>query len=320
MKGNDVKKVQSKLNEKISSGLSVDGSFGQGTETSVRTFQQRNSLSIDGVVGQNTWNKLMETSSGGGNENINNLLVFSTFSTKKHDKDGVFADDLKYGDYSKEKILKIHKLFEGDFYHTEKELFYLWELMALKIFSVGDLEPVVIDVIKHFKEGSGSDYRNKILTNHVADHKSTKDFIEPIKAKLIELLKKSKGNLKALEYDRNNLSELANYVQKNLTPPVFNDFSDIFAGGLTFLIHDTWSNKVEVTNYSVQGNTFKGNIHYTIYDHFGLDRNDVDASKPYVILQGFRAWFMLQRYDGFNKKYKPFCTVMEIDIPFEGQF
>ncbi|MGL5066618.1 MAG: N-acetylmuramoyl-L-alanine amidase [Sarcina sp.] len=39
MKGADVKKVQSKLNEKISSGLSVDGSFGQGTETSVRTFQ-----------------------------------------------------------------------------------------------------------------------------------------------------------------------------------------------------------------------------------------------------------------------------------------
>ena len=39
--------------------LTVDGIFGSGTETAVRTFQQRNSISVDGIVGPNTWKYLL---------------------------------------------------------------------------------------------------------------------------------------------------------------------------------------------------------------------------------------------------------------------
>ena len=38
----------------------VDGIFGTQTENAVRTFQEQNGLTIDGIVGPNTWSKLSE--------------------------------------------------------------------------------------------------------------------------------------------------------------------------------------------------------------------------------------------------------------------
>ena len=39
--------------------LIVDGDFGSRTQSAVRTFQQANSLSVDGFVGRNTWRTLL---------------------------------------------------------------------------------------------------------------------------------------------------------------------------------------------------------------------------------------------------------------------
>ena len=39
--------------------LSVDGIFGSRTESAVRQFQQNNGLSVDGIVGPNTWKTLL---------------------------------------------------------------------------------------------------------------------------------------------------------------------------------------------------------------------------------------------------------------------
>ena len=36
-------------------GINADGRFGPGTDAAVRTFQRRNGLSVDGIVGQKTW-------------------------------------------------------------------------------------------------------------------------------------------------------------------------------------------------------------------------------------------------------------------------
>lgn len=54
-KGEDVKKLQESL------GLSADGIFGQGTARAVKKWQIDNDLIPDGIVGQDTWNKMFGT-------------------------------------------------------------------------------------------------------------------------------------------------------------------------------------------------------------------------------------------------------------------
>lgn len=55
--GDEVKKLQKALNEKGYS-LDVDGKFGAKTQSAVKAYQQKNGLSVDGIVGKNTWNSL----------------------------------------------------------------------------------------------------------------------------------------------------------------------------------------------------------------------------------------------------------------------
>jgi len=52
-KGEDVKKLQENL------GLNADGDFGLKTETAVKSFQTKNGLTPDGVVGPKTWETIM---------------------------------------------------------------------------------------------------------------------------------------------------------------------------------------------------------------------------------------------------------------------
>jgi N-acetylmuramoyl-L-alanine amidase len=63
-RGEDVRDVQQRL---VSLGARVDpteleGIFGPGTESAVRAFQQRRGLLVDGRVGAETWNELVEAS------------------------------------------------------------------------------------------------------------------------------------------------------------------------------------------------------------------------------------------------------------------
>lgn len=60
-KGSDVTTLQTKLNEFGNYGLVADGIFGAKTETAVKDFQKKKGLSVDGIVGPKTWEKLLGT-------------------------------------------------------------------------------------------------------------------------------------------------------------------------------------------------------------------------------------------------------------------
>lgn len=55
--GEDVKKLQEELN-KHGYKLDVDGQFGSKTQSAVKDYQKKNNLSVDGIVGVNTWGSL----------------------------------------------------------------------------------------------------------------------------------------------------------------------------------------------------------------------------------------------------------------------
>ena len=57
--GNITKLLQEKLVKLGYSTNGVDGIFGSGTYSAVREFQKTRGLSADGIVGQNTWRKLL---------------------------------------------------------------------------------------------------------------------------------------------------------------------------------------------------------------------------------------------------------------------
>ena len=58
-RGNITKLLQEKLVKLGYNTNGVDGIFGSGTYSAVREFQKTRGISIDGVVGQNTWRKLL---------------------------------------------------------------------------------------------------------------------------------------------------------------------------------------------------------------------------------------------------------------------
>lgn len=57
--GNITKLLQEKLVKLGYNTNGVDGIFGSGTYSAVREFQKTRGLSVDGIVGQNTWRKLL---------------------------------------------------------------------------------------------------------------------------------------------------------------------------------------------------------------------------------------------------------------------
>ena len=55
--GSDVKKLQEELN-KNGYNLTVDGQFGSKTQSAVQSYQKSKGLTVDGIVGTNTWGAL----------------------------------------------------------------------------------------------------------------------------------------------------------------------------------------------------------------------------------------------------------------------
>ena len=57
-RGDNVKILQTQLNEKVGCNLTVDGIFGAKTASCVKTYQKNNNLGIDGIVGKQTCESL----------------------------------------------------------------------------------------------------------------------------------------------------------------------------------------------------------------------------------------------------------------------
>ncbi len=94
--GDDVKKLQNELNKR-GYKLDVDGQFGSKTQAAVKDYQRKNNLSVDGIVGNNTWSSLTT----GASATTKNTIVKSTSGKKS-----TTATTKKRPTYAKSKSVK----------------------------------------------------------------------------------------------------------------------------------------------------------------------------------------------------------------------
>lgn len=99
--------------------------------------------------------------------------------------------------------------------------------------------------------------------------------------------------------------------------------------GLTISVNDVWGYTIHVKDYVLlSGGKFSCVLSFSIFDHFGLNVEDLRkgvifkdflAQTAKRMLAGFRSWFFLQHYTDFKGKYKPFITRMNFEEEFTGQ-
>ncbi len=117
--GEDVKKLQEKLNSKGYS-LQVDGKFGTKTQAAVKDYQKKQGLSVDGIVGNNTWSALHSVSDETDNKNtIKNSLsstekVYSVPKPKYQKSDSVSSAEKKLSDWENNKPAEYKSSYSDD--------------------------------------------------------------------------------------------------------------------------------------------------------------------------------------------------------------
>ena len=96
-KGSEVTELQKLLNQNGYS-LDVDGDFGEKTQAAVKDYQQKNNLSVDGIVGTNTWGALNGTYKP--NNNTGNTATNTTTTNTATDT------GFKYDAYQESDVVK----------------------------------------------------------------------------------------------------------------------------------------------------------------------------------------------------------------------
>lgn len=82
--GSEVSELQKLLNQN-GFNLDVDGKFGAKTQAAVREYQQKNNLSVDGIVGTNTWGALTKSNTKTTNSPTTTTASKTTSPAKESD-------------------------------------------------------------------------------------------------------------------------------------------------------------------------------------------------------------------------------------------
>jgi hypothetical protein len=185
----------------------------------------------------------------------------------------------------------------------------------------------------------GSQYYNTFsdsnLNDEIRNYKGNNDFISRAKfisehfEKFLKYKINNEEHLIKLKKNKNYIEEISinkiintassNYTNiytldlllKNTgTIPSFNELT-----GLVALIGSVWAYEAKIKNFIIYSdNSFNYNLEFTVYDHFSLDRGDLDINvqsnkykkKAIEKLKSFSSWYILQ----FYKKYTGYTPVI----------
>ncbi len=181
--------------------------------------------------------------------------------------------------------------------------------------STGELNTVALACWDRFCKGTGGTFTSAALDKEVRDNDATREFVKDFEGKLRKAV-------------LDNKCDLTNFTPLPIGRYAFNSLVDK-ATGLGIIIHDWWSIKAELKDYTAtwdnvtQTGAFYGTLVYTMTDDFGLDWNDIvqhgnDNIPPttdfFKTGHRFKAWYVLQHY---RKNHKPFFVEVKLDYHFD---
>ena len=258
------------------------------------------------------------------NQTISNLRLYSSVRAPGKNADGTVAGDMTINDKTRPQLyaLSIVAGDEGALYDLppasssvlppQGPQAVIDHMMSLATeFTLGDsaMRTVATAMFNHFLDGTGTNFSHSTLTQRVRNHASTQAFVNSNKSIITEYIENNGGDVRGF-YTSNAFKQDMYDVPR----PAFSSGDDML-NGLKICINDTWGYYVNIKNYSSDGDSYQGTLHFTIYDHFGLDDNDVEK---FGWTQGFSAWYTLQHYTGCAGAYVPFITYIEFDVPISG--
>ncbi|MCU3987074.1 DUF3289 family protein [Enterobacter mori] len=243
-------------------------------------------------------------------------LIFNTFK-KMND---FAADDMRYGDMTKEQILaqgKMNKIdilgreLKVDFFNFDKTVDEHFESMNSMGYwtAWGEYSDLIKIMLKKFKANEGGVLKHNLLNKAFSEHVTAVECVNKIKGFIQLLLADNDYN----NFSINDLNVLSEKIKNNIKLPKFDNYD--WFNGLGITIHDTYSSRIYLDYIDVSDGKFKAEISFQIQDHFGLDVADVNG-KGFENLSWFCSWFILQRYTKYG--YKPFINEAEFTIFIEG--
>lgn len=247
------------------------------------------------------------------------ILVGKARRDPGFDTQGNPAEDMLSQDApAKSSAIKTDPMFSK----TDKQLtHYMHSLMTST--SIGSMEVVALEMMKKFVDGKGGTYRSNILNAEIYNNPAFVQFHHSFLKKLKPKLKTSirTYNPSKLAPTMVNLQNPLNIKVLTMDLLNFSSFWDKVSG-LGITVHQVWSVKAELKDIQVDasGHFWSCWLHYTFYDHFGLDWNDIlkhgeDHLPQYFTGDAFKAWYILQHY----RSAKPFITEMSRKVFIGGR-
>lgn len=259
------------------------------------------------------------------------VLIFET----QNQMDDLNAPDMVHGDESRQKIESYgfmrpflnemryspsqgHDVVSEDQFTLPVESHFerMRDLGSGLSFSMlGDTAQIFDDMVDKFQRNEGGYFRNLALDKELQQHKTTKNF----HATLMNCLSLNIQNgILAADITSKTSSFMASSSGAGL--PKFEIGFNTLLDGTVLTVHDIWSMRVYAEKLEYKGDKIRGRFQYEIQDHFGLDTADVNHpipnlnNKPYEVLEGFRSWYLLQHFGGYN--YQPFVTQIYFNMVF----
>ncbi len=193
---------------------------------------------------------------------------------------------------------------------------------------------ILDEMIDSFANGTVDYYSNDDLTSAVENHANTSFFVSNANVAICNCISNCQGAIENLEYDEGlwvqpTLREQHPVVAallvanngKKLTMPSYG--FDNGEPGLSLAINGFEGMKIEISSYSLSGNSYSAVLQFTFYDHFGLDSGDLSIPTHGIccnIIPAFRQWYLMQHWQDLDCTVhpKPFVTVVSFSVPITG--